>query len=62
MRLRGSGPNTINGGAGDDTVEAYASGAAVVDCGPGNDRVNIGFNRYVRTRNCEKVKHLYTKR
>ena len=40
------------------------NGTAVefVDCGPGNDRVNIGFNRKVRTRNCEKVTHLYTKR
>ena len=60
--MTGKGPNTIVAGAGDDTVEAYAQGAAVVDCGPGNDRVNLGFNRKVRTRNCEKVKHLYTKR
>ena len=35
---------------------------ATIDCGPGTDRVNIGFNRKVRTRGCEKVKHLYTTR
>jgi hypothetical protein len=28
----------------------------------GHDRVNIGFNRLVRTRHCESVKHLYKKR
>jgi Ca2+-binding RTX toxin-like protein len=33
-----------------------------IDCGPGTDRVNIGFNRTVRTRGCETVKHLYTMR
>ena len=54
-------PEHRRAGDGDDTVEAYAQGAATVDCGPGNDRVNIGFNRSVRTRNCETVKHRYTK-
>ena len=34
----------------------------MIDCGPGSDRVNIGFNRLVRTRNCETVKKLYKKR
>jgi hypothetical protein len=62
VRLRGSGPNTVLGGAGDDIVEAYAKGRASIDCGPGFDRVNIGFNRLVRTRNCELVKKLYKKR
>ena len=62
VRLRGSGPNTVYGGAGNDIVEAFAQGRAMVDCGPGYDRVNIGFNRLVRWRNCEKVKKLYKKR
>ena len=62
MRLRGSGPNTVLTGAGDDIVEAYAKGRAAIDCGPGFDRVNIGFNRLVKTRNCELVKKLYKKR
>ena len=62
VRLRGSGPNTVLGDTGDDIVEAYAKGAAAIDCGPGFDRVNIGFNRLVKTRNCELVKKLYKKR
>ena len=43
-------------------IEAFAQGRAKVDCGPGFDRVNIGFNRLVRWTNCEKVKKLYKKR
>ena len=62
VRLRGSGPNTVRTGNGDDIVEAYAKGRAAIDCGPGFDRVNIGFNRLVKTRNCELVKKLYKKR
>ena len=50
MRLRGSGPNTVLGGAGNDIVEAYAKGRAAIDCGPGYDRVNIGFDRLVQAR------------
>jgi hypothetical protein len=52
----------VLGGAGDDIVEAYAKGRAAIDCGPGHDRVNIGYNRLVRTHNCESVHHLYKKR
>ena len=59
VRLGGSGPNTVLGGLGDDTVEAYARGTARIDCGPGSDRVNIGFNRRIRTVGCEIVKKLY---
>ena len=62
IRLRGAGPNQVLGGAGDDVVEAYAQGSAAIDCGPGYDRVNIGFNRAVHTHNCEQVHHLYKKR
>ena len=62
VRLRGDGPNIVLGGAGDDIVEAYAKGHAAIDCGPGFDRVNIGFNRLVKTRNCELVNKLYKKR
>ena len=47
-------------GAGNDRVEAFAQGLAVVDCGPGDDTVNIGFNRLVRTRDCEHVSKRYT--
>ena len=62
MRLRGSGPNTVLGGNGNDIIEAYAKGRAAIDCGPGFDRVNIGYNRLVRTSHCELVKKLYKKR
>src|SRR5829696_1015225 len=54
VRLRGAGPNTGLGSAADDTIEAYAKGQAAIDCGPGDDRVNIGFNRLVRTRTARR--------
>ena len=49
-------------GPGNDRVEAFAKGLALVDCGPGDDAVNIGFNRLVRTRGCEHVTKRYTSR
>jgi hypothetical protein len=50
------------GGVGDDTVYAFSKGPVEVDCGPGNDAVFIGFNRHVRTQNCEQVDRQYRKR
>ena len=60
IRLRGNGSNTVFGGLGNDTIEAYSRGRrTVIDCGPGGDTVKIGFNRTVRTRNCETVDRRY---
>ena len=44
---------------GNDVVEAYSRTPVTIDCGPGGDRVNIGFNRRVRTVNCETVSKRY---
>jgi hypothetical protein len=51
----------ISGSAGDgnDVVEAYSHTPVTIDCGPGGDRVNIGYNRSVRTVSCETVKRRY---
>ena len=49
MRLTGAGRNRVNTGDGNDIVEAYSRTPVTIDCGPGGDRVNIGFNRNVKT-------------
>jgi hypothetical protein len=46
-------------GPGDDEIRAYAKGRARIDCGPGSDVVRIGFNRSVRTSDCETVTRRY---
>jgi hypothetical protein len=52
--------NRVNGGDGNDRIDAYARAANVtIDCGPGGDVVNIGFNREVRPVNCEQVNRRY---
>jgi Ca2+-binding RTX toxin-like protein len=60
IRTAGSGRNTVFAGAGNDTIDAYGRGATTIDCGPGGDTVNIGFNRSVRTTECETVTRRYT--
>jgi Ca2+-binding RTX toxin-like protein len=58
--LRGEGTNRVNAGVGNDRIDAYARAADVsIDCGPGGDIVNIGFNRSVDTANCEQVNRRY---
>jgi Ca2+-binding RTX toxin-like protein len=59
IRLTGDGPNVVGAGTGDDLVYAYAKGRTRVNCGPGDDAVKIGYNRGVRTRNCENVRRRY---
>src|ERR671910_822798 len=59
VRLTGSGSNRVSTGEGNDVVEAYSRTPVTIDCGPGGDRVNIGFNRHVRTSNCETVTKRY---
>jgi Ca2+-binding RTX toxin-like protein len=62
LRLTGRGRNRVFAGDGDDVVEAYSRTPVTIDCGPGADRVNIGFNRRVRTRECETVTRRYARR
>jgi Ca2+-binding RTX toxin-like protein len=58
--LRGDGSNRVNAGVGNDRIDAYARTASItIDCGAGGDVVNIGFNRSVRTDNCEQVNLRY---
>jgi Ca2+-binding RTX toxin-like protein len=58
--LRGTGRNEVRGGSGNDLIDAYALHSDItIDCGPGGDTVNIGFNRHVRLRNCETVNRRY---
>jgi Ca2+-binding RTX toxin-like protein len=60
--LRGRGSNRVRGGTGNDLIDAYALHSSItIDCGPGGDTVNIGFNRTVRVRNCEIVNRRYTR-
>src|ERR671910_222965 len=59
VRLTGSGSNRVSTGEGNDVVEAYSRTPVTIDCGPGGDRVNIGFNRAVRTVDCETVTKRY---
>ena len=47
-------------GEGDDVIEAYSRTPVTIECGPGFDRVNIGYNRRVRTRDCEAVTRRYS--
>jgi Ca2+-binding RTX toxin-like protein len=61
IRLTGAGFNRVDAGEGDDIVYGYSKDAALIDCGPGQDVVKIGFNRRIRTRNCEKVTKRYKK-
>ena len=61
IRLTGRGPNRVFAGAGNDVVHAYADGRLAVDCGPGSDRVEIGYNRGVTTRGCECVTRRYAR-
>jgi Ca2+-binding RTX toxin-like protein len=54
--LRGDGNNFVSGGDGNDRIDAYARAADItIDCGPGGDTVNIGFNRSIDTENCEQI-------
>jgi Ca2+-binding RTX toxin-like protein len=62
IRLTGPGLNRVAAGEGDDIVYGYSKDAARIDCGPGDDVVKIGFNRLIRTRNCEKVTKRYKQR
>ena len=59
IRLTGGGHNRVWAGEGDDIVYGYSKDAARVDCGPGTDVVKIGYNRRIRTSNCEKVTRRY---
>ncbi len=59
VRLTGYGRNSVRTGDGNDVVDAYSRTPVTIDCGPGGDRVNIGFNRGVRTVNCETVTKRY---
>jgi hypothetical protein len=49
----------VSTGDGNDVVEAYSRTPVTIDCGPGGDRVNIGFNRHVKTVSCETVTKRY---
>ena len=68
IKLRGNkrgkvGRNIVHAGAGDDVITASGTLKAVIDCGPGRDRVDVGFNRAARwNKSCEKVKKGYGKR
>lgn len=65
IKLRGNGRrqvgrNIVHGGAGDDSVTASGTLAATIDCGPGRDVVDVGYNRRARwNSSCEKVRKLY---
>jgi hypothetical protein len=51
----------VSSGTGDDIVYVYSKDRSLIDCGPGDDLVKIGFNRSVRTRGCEHVSRRYTR-
>ena len=51
---RASGPATAT-----TAWRPTAQAPSTIDCGPGGDRVNIGFNRNVKTVNCETVTKRY---
>ena len=57
--MPGRGRNAVSTGEGNDVVDAYSRTPATIDCGPGGDRVNIGYNRGVRTVGCETVTRRY---
>ena len=59
IRLTGAGFNRVWAGDGDDIVYGYSKDAARIDCGPGEDFVKIGYNRKIRTTNCERVEKRY---
>ena len=59
VRLTGSGRNSVSAGDGNDVIEAFSRTPVTIDCGPGGDTVNIGFNRSVRTVGCETVNKRY---
>jgi Ca2+-binding RTX toxin-like protein len=59
IRLTGGGRNRVWAGGGDDIVYGYSKDAARIDCGPGDDFVKIGYNRRIKTRNCERVVKRY---
>lgn len=62
IRTRGSGPNYIFAGKGDDIVVAYAKGRGTIDCGPGRDEVRINWNKVLLTRHCEVVRKAYVEK
>jgi Ca2+-binding RTX toxin-like protein len=62
IRLTGAGHNRVWAGDGDDIVYGYSKDASRIDCGPGNDFVKIGYNRRIKTRNCERVVKRYKQR
>jgi hypothetical protein len=49
----------VDAGAGNDVIDAFNRAPTTIDCGPGGDTVNIGFNREVRTLGCETVTRRY---
>ena len=52
----GRGPDGIAGGNGDDSLRAVDGHVDRVDCGPGDDRAQVGQDD--RVRNCETVKRV----
>ena len=60
LRGDGRGPNLVDAGDGDDSIRASSRGAATIDCGPGRDTLEVGSNRRVRWRHCERVSTHYS--
>jgi hypothetical protein len=50
------GANEIHGGSGADIIRAYY-GHGSIDCGPGNDIVQVRMNNAYKLRGCERVVH-----
>jgi Ca2+-binding RTX toxin-like protein len=62
IRLRGTGPNAVRAGRGNDVIHALVNGGrTTIDCGPGFDVVHVG-RRKANTRNCEEVVDRYDTR
>ncbi len=67
IKLRGNsrkqaGRNKVYAGAGNDRIMASGTLLAKIDCGPGKDSLDVGFNRRARWNgSCEKVKKGYKK-
>jgi len=65
IKLRGNhkgkvGGNKVAAGPGNDRIMASGTLKATIDCGPGKDTVDVGFNRRARwNSSCEKVKKGY---
>ena len=59
IRLTGGGTNRVDAGDGDDIVYGYSKDAARDRLRAGRRLVKIGYNRRIRTVNCERVYKRY---